>query len=351
MNIQDFRRLEPKERSRRMHKISVIPILHEALRRMDTSQVQRANVRPSMIGSGSGDVSGYKIGCPRMLWYAYFGTEQAPQTVASKSRTLIGKAFHLVLQELLEQAAKFELLDVYLEHEVWEEYDLWTISGSIDGLVTLPDGTRFVLEIKSIDPPSFHKLTRPHDYHLTQAHMYMRLADVPLGIILYVEVSPYFNLAEFPFMWDDERWEAIEYRLSQVADHVMKGTLPPAEGSFMYCTSWCPYRHVCEKGGSDAGQGRTEAPGDGPERRGPDRRAGAEGAEDRHVSASRETTDPAQCRGAHWNTASRAPRPAHSLQKFRLNPVRSGEGQAESVRERDGDDLVGNPPAASRGDS
>lgn len=74
----------------------------------------------------------------------------------------------------------------YIECAVISEE--WNIVGKTDGIITV-DGTDYVVDIKTIDPDLFKKLSSPWPSNTFQIQIYMWLFGIKKGILLYVDKS------------------------------------------------------------------------------------------------------------------------------------------------------------------
>lgn len=240
MNIDQILGIPRNKRRKLIEDISIKDIIEKSLDlRRDR---QGENVRPSTIGTGSGKALHYNVGCIRALWFDYYGYPQEPPSERSKRRMAVGKAYHLLMESLLEQAQKAGIVRaIENEKELWLNYKGLTIShGFSDSIVTVGD-KKIVVEFKTAETlPS-----QPKDEHLTQAHIYMKALDIGLGSLVYIGIGPDLQMVEFPFYWDPHRWAAIESKLDKLLEYINSADMPPKEGSYKYCNSWCPYRKIC----------------------------------------------------------------------------------------------------------
>lgn len=81
------------------------------------------------------------------------------------------------------------------------------LSGTPDGLMTTPEGDKYLLEIKSIDP-RFNKRNLPKKPHVYQIQQNMYLVQKCLnctlrgGILFYIDASNIYDVNEFEYTYD-----------------------------------------------------------------------------------------------------------------------------------------------------
>lgn len=128
------------------------------------------------------------------------------------------------------------------------------IVSSTDGIFDFKH-YRFILEMKSIKEGGnfgWEKVqAKPFEDNVRQAHFYMKLADVPFALILYMnknagerkEHAVMFN----PALWEQMKKETID---PVIAAAFKKGPMVDAKPS--WGCRWCRYQKDCpEKGASD----------------------------------------------------------------------------------------------------
>lgn len=252
ISIDDFVQMSPDERRKLINKYDLVDITEEMIRTSDNNQTGPGTIRASMLGSDAGSIDNYAAGCPRALWYYYFDYPQAEQETDSKQRTALGTALHLALDRFYQQAEKRygPIQKVELEKEMHDDRGTYVLTGHSDLVITFPEMVMTV-DFKTIGWSSFQSLNSPKNGHVSQDHVYMKYFDSPVGAILYLTLPDMNTWAfkSFQFGWSQKRWNALEQRLEQVEQHIIAQEPPPAEGSYKYCTEWCPYRHICDKGG------------------------------------------------------------------------------------------------------
>jgi|LSQX01.2.fsa_nt_gb CRISPR/Cas system-associated exonuclease Cas4 (RecB family) len=122
------------------------------------------------------------------------------------------------------------------------------ISGSCDGVIELPGEGEFIIEIKTISAKGFRYLTEPKAPHYAQLQLYMYLAGVHQGILLY-ECKDDQRMKEFRVQYDEKFAKELVQKVKFVNECVAKNELPPkpfSKSSFE--CRYCPYRNtVCWK--------------------------------------------------------------------------------------------------------
>lgn len=165
----------------------------------------------------------------------------------------VGTMVHVMLQSHLDNMFNHEKQQ--FESEVRLRDDELHIRSSTDGLFTFPD-LRFILEIKSIKAGGnfgFEKVQHePLEDTTRQTNMYMRLADVPFGLVFYFGKNT-SDTIEHALTFDQELWDEIH---SDVIDPVVKaawgkGKMVKASPGW-HCRQ-CDYQYGCphSKKGAD----------------------------------------------------------------------------------------------------
>jgi hypothetical protein len=178
--------------------------------------------------------------CIRKLW---FQEKKAPQNEGGMQTAddllrwhLIletGTYVHVMIQNLCAKAGvllKREIPIINKEHK---------IIGTADGKLFI-NGKKYLLEIKTINPRDYARLSQAELGHRRQAHAYMKCLGLTAAVILYFNKGGDSKFKEFvvPFVNDRIEWH---YR------NVRTNTLPPREGvnpRLMPCL-YCQFTHVC----------------------------------------------------------------------------------------------------------
>lgn len=183
--------------------------------------------------------------CPLRLYWDITGDVPARESISLKQQLTfdIGTMVHCMLQAFLA--------DMYGEQfaeEVRLRDDSLFIVSSTDGQFDFPN-MRFLLEIKTVKEGGdfgWAKVQgKPFPDHLRQLHTYMKLADVPFGLIFYVCKNT-SEVKEHPIIWDDAVWKGIRTQIDPVIQAV-KDQKPPEAKASSAC-KWCPYSHGCPAG-------------------------------------------------------------------------------------------------------
>jgi CRISPR/Cas system-associated exonuclease Cas4 (RecB family) len=123
------------------------------------------------------------------------------------------------------------------------------IKSSTDGVFSFPE-YRFILEMKSIKEGGnygWEKVQdKPFTDNLRQTNTYMKLADVPFGLILYINKNSGGLYKEHVVTFDQEMWDQIENEtILPVIDAAYgDGETPPANPAFMTC-KYCSFEYAC----------------------------------------------------------------------------------------------------------
>ncbi len=85
--------------------------------------------------------------------------------------------------------------------------DTPNLTATPDGILTEPDGSKSLIEIKTIDPRA--SLTQPKLNHVLQTHVQMGVTGIKTYTrLMYVDASDYFNFTVFKIPYDDAVYKA-----------------------------------------------------------------------------------------------------------------------------------------------
>lgn len=209
----------------------------------------------SDLGSDGKSLCGnYTIGCGLRMFYRYLGFTPKPTMSAGQFRRVsIGHAIHDIIQNALHDISKagVEIQDFRSEVRFDETNcslaKKLRIRTTTDGIYTA-NGQKFLLEIKSIGEKSFDKLVTAQSKHVTQAHVYMALADIPLCNMYYVSLGGYSPTKSYIIPFNRNHWEAILAKIDYVKECGVTGTFPKKEPHF-FCSS-CNFYYLCQPEGT-----------------------------------------------------------------------------------------------------
>lgn len=199
-------------------------------------------------------------GCLRKVVYSLTREEQrnSPEHSDTNMRRRMqqGSAVHGLVQSDFDRMCWLTDGRVEFQHEVRiapELYPLaqqYEIHSSTDGIFTLfanhEPFLRVGLEIKTMSDKEYEKLRKPLDYHLEQAHVYMKLLNVPLMWFFYYNKSnSNWTAPKVPFLvaFDHRIWDKLEHRMQQAHALARAHTLPERQEG-MPCR-WCSYSWKC----------------------------------------------------------------------------------------------------------
>lgn len=123
------------------------------------------------------------------------------------------------------------------------------LSGTPDGLLTTPDGKKYLLEIKSIDPRT-NKNNLPKEKHRYQVQQNMYLMQKCLeielegAILFYIDASNVFDVNEFFYTYDPNMIGEITARANSLWDAEEPDDLSP-EGLHNGDCERCPFTKPC----------------------------------------------------------------------------------------------------------
>lgn len=198
-------------------------------------------------------------GCLRRAVYSLNGTAPRQESDGRwRKRLMIGHAVHGMLQNMFVKMAadskgrlEFEA-EVKIAPETNVVAAAWEIESSCDGIFTMRDADgvvqqRLGLEIKSMAPDEFSKLTAPKPEHIAQAHVYMACLDLPMMWFLYWNKGNQnytgTNLQPFVVRYNPELWTSITERFELMHEWAFKKELPPREVSVL--CEFCSYSYTC----------------------------------------------------------------------------------------------------------
>ena len=126
-----------------------------------------------------------------------------------------GHHVHERIQEYLTEAGVLLQAEVPLENKKYE------IQGTCDGVVKIGD-REGILEIKSINQNQFYSLHEPKLAHLIQINVYMFLAEIPQGVLLY-ECKDNQQLKNFFIKQNPEILDPVLEKIKRVQQRIKRG--------------------------------------------------------------------------------------------------------------------------------
>lgn len=202
-------------------------------------------------------------GCPRRAVYSIQGIEKRGTTAPRMKKIFnLGHVVHDMLQKDFGKFSNSTKGTITFKKEVAIDpfsnkvAELWQIYSACDGVFTFwefNDAKRWVpvlrvgIEIKSMGPDEFEKLTKPKEEHIEQAHIYQACLDLPLMWFIYYNksnVNMTLSGGKFMTKFNPLIWQKLEKRFEEFHGYVEQGVLPDREEG-MPC-GWCPYSWTCE---------------------------------------------------------------------------------------------------------
>lgn len=194
--------------------------------------------------------------CKRQVVYSLYGTKKHVSVpLATRKRFQVGTALHEMLQKDFKSMARGSKGAMTFEQEVRVDNTdlgkLLNLSSSCDGVFTLYEGgeptVRVGLEIKSISPDDYAKLSTPQAKHVEQATVYQACLDLPFMWFLYWNKGNQ-NYTPMMFPWlrpfDPVVWAKNEARAKECLRAAEDNELPEREEGY-HC-SWCGYAYECK---------------------------------------------------------------------------------------------------------
>jgi hypothetical protein len=184
--------------------------------------------------------------CPLQLVYECTGEVKALNVIGHDTQDTfdIGTAKHAMLQAMLH-----DMFGDQFKDEVSLVDKELHISSHADGLFLFPS-LGFILEIKTIKEGGnygFEKIqSKPLESNLRQMMMYMKLANVPFGLLFYW-CKNNSGKKEHAVVFDQEIWDDLEGVIRPVVDHAYNNgpEVVPKVGA--HC-KWCKFHHGCKFG-------------------------------------------------------------------------------------------------------
>lgn len=156
---------------------------------------------PSMLGNP----------CDRYLYLAYNGRLD-DQVIEAKTARIFdnGSALEVRMKKY------FERLGLFLAEEQQVRLNLPPISGRYDFLLKHEEHGRIILELKSINDKGFSALIdSPKHEHIIQLQIYLNLAGVDNGVVLYENKNDQ-TLKAFKVVRDVDTWNSILERCTRI---------------------------------------------------------------------------------------------------------------------------------------
>lgn len=125
------------------------------------------------------------------------------------------------------------------------------ISGTPDGVMTTPEGLKYLLEIKSIDP-RFNKSKLPKKGHIHQTLQNWALVeecldiDIVGGVLIYFDASNLFDIKSFELEWSDEVFAKSLVRAKTLWEATSPDELEP-EGVYEDDCEYCLFKAQCSE--------------------------------------------------------------------------------------------------------
>jgi hypothetical protein len=199
-------------------------------------------------------------GCARKVVYSLLGEEKKDNVEGAdtnmRRRMQQGHMLHALTQDdfdrmcwmtngTLEFRPELEIRpDLY---PVAEKYNIYShCDGAFTYFANHQPYLRVGLEIKTMSDPEYAKLKKPLDYHVEQAHVYMKVLDLPLMWFFYYNKSnSNWTQPKPPFLiaFDHRIWNQLENRIIHARSLAEAKTLPERQEE-MPCR-WCPFSWTC----------------------------------------------------------------------------------------------------------
>ena len=154
-------------------------------------------------------------GCPRALWLRLNGAKKKEATTGKLLMFHHGQRIHEDLVELITPHLPDEWHIIKVEQPV----EVYGLTGRYDYQMIHKDGTKVIVDFKSIRGRAFNYLDGPKPAHVIQVQGYMAAEDADHGIIWYVDREGQNASQQFVVERDDDRVEIAAMRLGYGARH------------------------------------------------------------------------------------------------------------------------------------
>lgn len=162
---------------------------------------------------------------------------------------------HAIEAWLVKNLRRLEALGYKLEYMGEDQVSFYDpdigLSGTPDGILTLPTGEKVLLEFKSIDPRS-NKSNLPKKKHIYQTTQNIYLVNKCLklaimrGFLIYLDASDVFNVHETEVIYDPYIVQEVIARAEKLWA-AKDGDELPAEGIVNGDCDYCPFHAQCSE--------------------------------------------------------------------------------------------------------
>lgn len=200
-------------------------------------------------------LSSSEIGrCIRWSFFSKY-PEKYPLPVGKGGNNGFAERGHAIEAHFVEKIKHLEQIGYKFEYVGDDQRSFYDadlgLSGTPDGVMTTPDGRKFLLELKSIDP-RFNKANLPKKGHIPQTQQNMYLVEKCLnikfdgGILFYIDASDVWNVKEFAVSGYNEIVEWAQERANQLWE-ATDPEMVEAEGLYSGDCDLCPFTHHCSQ--------------------------------------------------------------------------------------------------------
>lgn len=201
--------------------------------------------------------------CKRKIFYKYKQPKDVPEEALSVFE--MGNLTHEKLEEILKGVNKEELgIDkIYTEIDypiIIFDGEPVRIGGRLDGLLILKDGSKIVVEFKSIGSSkwkkagetidSFSMLSEPKPEHVIQSHLYMFSTGARKSLIIYCDKNT-FRIKQFEVNYDKDILNKAVDRAKDVNKSLVNDLIPIPESKMLQHRRWecnyCAWKEECDE--------------------------------------------------------------------------------------------------------
>lgn len=156
-------------------------------------------------------------------------------TISSNVRRIFDNGSHLEDR----MASYFKKMGILIGREIRVTCDDPPISGRADFLLTHPEYSKVVIELKSINDKGFSSLRgKPKKDHMLQLQLYLHLMQIDYGIVLYENKNDQ-QIKAYEVERSDKIWQTIVKKCQKIQnmEELPRGCTGPP---------WCPCKTYSE---------------------------------------------------------------------------------------------------------
>lgn len=182
--------------------------------------------------------------CMRQIWYSYQGETVQKREPESQITFEIGHR----LEEMMLDYLKKSGVIVICQGKFYQDNSVFQLQGHVDGVITIDNELRAILELKTAKESSFNKFKQKGlkewcKGYYSQLQCYMGMSGISRGVLLAINK----NSSEMHQEWvdfDNQHYELLKLK----AQSIITSQSPPPKisdnGSYYICKQ-CEFRKTC----------------------------------------------------------------------------------------------------------